>query len=322
MISDHQFNFQSTNNDACFLCGETLSQDASREHVFPKWLQRKYDLWNMRLDLLNKTKIRYSSLLVPCCKKCNNEYLSELESEICKAIYGGYDACVLIPDIQWYLWAGKIFYGILRKEIALSLDQRCPDKGSILPPEVVASYKSLHLFLQGIRHNHVFVDDVPFSVLLCNLHGVGAEFDFRDQIYGYTAAFKMGDVGLIVSFEDGGLSENPFAGYLGEVNSRSLHPVQFYELFARISYHNNRRLTPCKFVSHQTGSEGVINTSMISNYSEFREFDGEELASRINFHLEGWFEPGDVISYAPPDRVGTLLTKQDGRPYLLPLEEW
>ena len=59
--------------DKCFLCGSDLkSENYSVEHIFPKWLQNKFRLWNQELILLNGTAIKYRRLTIPCCKNCNS----------------------------------------------------------------------------------------------------------------------------------------------------------------------------------------------------------------------------------------------------------
>jgi hypothetical protein len=41
-------------HDHCFLCGvELIAGNRTEEHVFPRWMQREYDLWTQRLTLLN-----------------------------------------------------------------------------------------------------------------------------------------------------------------------------------------------------------------------------------------------------------------------------
>ena len=54
--------------DSCFLCGKEC-ETKTAEHIFPKWLQHKYDLWNKKLIVTNDTKIPYRNLTVPCCEK-------------------------------------------------------------------------------------------------------------------------------------------------------------------------------------------------------------------------------------------------------------
>ena len=48
----------------CFLCGKDSAD--SLEHVFPAWLQRRFQLWDQQLNLLNGTPIPYRNLTVPC----------------------------------------------------------------------------------------------------------------------------------------------------------------------------------------------------------------------------------------------------------------
>ena len=73
VIKDRSFG-----RSTCFLCARRLgSKNRSDEHIFPKWLQARFDLWNERLTLINGTTIPYRSLVVPCCKICNNHHLKD-----------------------------------------------------------------------------------------------------------------------------------------------------------------------------------------------------------------------------------------------------
>jgi len=52
--------------DNCFLCGIRLGEKNTEEHIFPKWLQHKFELWDQKLILTNKSKIPYRNLTIPC----------------------------------------------------------------------------------------------------------------------------------------------------------------------------------------------------------------------------------------------------------------
>lgn len=44
MIDFNPFDQMTFTNDRCFLCGELLTDDnRSKEHVYPKWLQNKFN---------------------------------------------------------------------------------------------------------------------------------------------------------------------------------------------------------------------------------------------------------------------------------------
>lgn len=46
--------------ERCFLCGRDFSTiTRTDEHIFPKWLQHRFDLWNESLHLLNGSLITY-----------------------------------------------------------------------------------------------------------------------------------------------------------------------------------------------------------------------------------------------------------------------
>jgi hypothetical protein len=91
---------QSFDDSTCFLCGEHLAKHNSDEHIFSKWIQTKYDLWNKQMELLNGSLIPYRQMKIPCCKQCNNEHLSKVENEITALVNGGYEKAVHSPSHQ------------------------------------------------------------------------------------------------------------------------------------------------------------------------------------------------------------------------------
>src|SRR5262245_43708877 len=74
----------------CFLCGRRLTAgNRSDEDVVPLWIQRKFDLEDQLLHLPNGTAIKYRQLKTPCCRQCNNEHLSRIETQMKQAVEGG-----------------------------------------------------------------------------------------------------------------------------------------------------------------------------------------------------------------------------------------
>lgn len=141
----------------CFLCGKDLKEEYnSIEHVFPKWLLNKFELWDKKLTLLNGSKISYRQLTIPCCKSCNSNHLSALEKTIRENVEKGYSAFYNLDKTKIFQWTGKIFFGILFKELSLLIDQKHKDYSTIMSPKLLEKYKNLHGFLQSIRVPFVF----------------------------------------------------------------------------------------------------------------------------------------------------------------------
>ena len=311
------YGIQQFSESNCFLCGS--SADITAEHVFPKWLQRSYDLWNQRLRLLNGTSIPYKSLCIPCCKKCNSEYLSGIEKSVSNVVARGYEEAVRLETRTWYLWAGKIFYGILRKELSLPADRSNPSKGAIATNSLLKHFSNLHLFIQGVRGKHHFGGEVPYTVLVCNLHGASSHFDFRDDLFQFSMSIRMGEVGVIVTFEDGGLTQETYGKYVAEVGGRKLHPIQFTELYAKVCYQNSLRENSLSYltVSDEEG-KGRATTTIANASTMIREWNQEEFAELLQFHLG----ENVTVDFQPPDLVSTWMVEPDGSIMIRSLDEW
>jgi hypothetical protein len=312
-------------NNGCFLCG-ALNPSISQEHVFPKWLQHRYNLWNQRLILLNDTFIQYRNLRVPCCATCNNEPLSRLEAKISSAVASGYKACVELDPRLWYLWAGKLFYGVLRKELTLPLNRAQPSNGGIVSEAALKSFSNLHRFLQGIRGNHTFLEEPPYSVLVCNVYDLGEQFDysFADSSRYMTLAIRMGEVGVIVAFEDASLTAKSYGRYITEVDGRKLHPLQFDELYAKVTYQVSLINNGIHYVTAEiTDSSSYQQTQVIGN-PYLLEWSQEEFSLVLRAHVSQWFKSNveDTGWFVTPNLVPTWMTDDAGNLLLLPLSSW
>ena len=295
--------------------------------MFPKWLLGRYDLWNARLDLLNGTSITYKQLTIPCCAVCNNTALSSLETRISNAVSGGYESARTLGTPDWYLWAGKLFFGLLRKELTLRRERRNPSAGNIVYEDGLKSYRALHLFLQGIRGRHEFVGDLPYSVLICNVHdiGDGRSYSFRDNLAHMTLSIRMGEIGVIVCFEDCGLTTSSYGRYVRDVDHRKLHPAQFDELYARTSYQTCRIESSVKYVTEFSVDGERVARTTVAGGIYLRDHSNSELSEVLSAQLSRWVKPsadGVVRWFVPPNLVPTILTGEDGSPLLKTLHQW
>jgi hypothetical protein len=52
-------------------------------------MQNDFELWDQPLSLLNRTDIPYRQLEIPCCKECNECWLSPVEDQESQAFRAG-----------------------------------------------------------------------------------------------------------------------------------------------------------------------------------------------------------------------------------------
>jgi hypothetical protein len=306
----------------CFLCGRRLTKsNRSNEHVFPKWLQHRYDLWDQQLTLLNGTHLRYRSLTIPCCRSCNTRHLSPIEDVVEKATRRGPSGVRRLSQRTLFLWIGKIFYGILFKEGLLRADLPNPQSGRLVPRGMLQSFRMHHYFLQGARVPIRFVGFFPASIFVYRLQKHGdrrLQFDFRDHPPALAIAIRMGSIGIVAALQDGGAQKELYGSYLDRFHSYSLHPLQFSELIASFFYKASLfNRTPKYMIMESVTSLNVMQLPLqgFSLKPVFDEWEQGTYAQVLAFHLR---TPTDKI-FEPPDKVMTWLNGPDGQPRFLDL---
>lgn len=313
------FEAMTFDDNRCFLCGcefDGTTHIRSAEHVFPKWLQHKCNLWNQEINLLNKTGLKYRQLTIPCCKKCNNEYLQELENEISQAVENGYEAFKKIDEFRIFQWASKIYYGILYKELFLPLDRSVPHEGNIIDDDLLKNYKMHHVFLQSVRLPFLFQGYKPWSIFIYKTIDYKDErcFTFADSLH-LTLSIRFGEIGLIVVFQDNGIIKETFGEMLAKFEKITLADIQFDEICAIVQYKKfllNR--TPLYITQKNTPIVNVTCMPM-GGLSTKDIFDNWDM-SAFGHVLEGFWSKYDLTyeQIMPvPDNHITYLRDETGK---------
>ena len=296
--------------DFCFLCGVELAPDRNTdEHVIPRWIQDRYDLWDQKLTLLNRTTIFYRQLTIPCCFGCNNEYLGDIERQVQRACDAGREAVLALPRVTLFLWAGKILYGLLYREHLLSANRRAPEEGPIVPAELLEQFMLHHQFLQAARLPFEFFPHVPASIFVYETmtpsdHRTG--FDYWDEMQRLAISIRVGRVGIVACLQDGGAVEQCFGSHYQELAGLALHPMQFAEVTARIFYDLLRFNRVPKFVLMEGNGQVKVMLNPLGGLSGkplFEEGNIEEYA-RVLAHCSRL--PLDSI-HPQPDQVMSWL---------------
>lgn len=251
-------------SSCCFLCGINLTSEVeSVEHIFPKWLQEKFNLWDKKLILSNGTSIPYRSLTIPCCIGCNTVHLSKLESYVKSKCDAGYQEFQNMDRGRLFLWLGKMFYGILYKELFLPNNRKQSKTNTIASVELLESVRSLALFLQQIRERHQFEGFFPASIFVVEtkcLDQLDFQWDFFDDIAGTFIGIRMGTLGVIANLRDAGAIEETRES-LKQFFQIPLHPLQFQELAAHVAYRSLLLSKESRFVSDTDGN--MVTTRLL-----------------------------------------------------------
>ncbi|RON53109.1 hypothetical protein [Pseudomonas frederiksbergensis] len=288
-IRDHDFS-----ETTCFLCGGDVENDLkSREHVFPKWLLHHFDLWDQPITLLNGTKLAYRQLVIPCCLVCNNEYLSNIEQEVQERFSAGAADVASMDRGRLLLWVLKIFYGLLYRELFLSIDRRDPGAGNIVGPEDMEQFQLLHFILQSCRVSMQFSimdSDIPASLFVFDVQEPSSKklkFDYKDDVVNRTLYLRLGKVGILAAF-DMGAQTLPGKEFFSRYQGYPLHPLQFGELGANL-FMKARVLnrTPKVIIgeSPELISFSVLSIAGLSPNPVFGGWEAEDMAEMLMMFL-------------------------------------
>lgn len=312
-------------NNRCFYCGKLFRGAKTLEHVFPLWLQRKFELTSQSLTLLNRTTIPYRSLKVACCKKCNGVHLSKLENRAKSLLFECPIREAKSHLDQLFIWSAKILLAIVYAERLLPFSRRHPRGARILPSELWNSFQMTHFFVQSLTIPMRFTCEdqqqrIPGSIFLFDLktRKGDMDFDFRDDLLTLSVFIRLGNRGII-TVADGGAIDLSIGDIVREESKRKLHPLQFYELGARIFYKATLFNRTPKYIMMKHRDEFEVmqmplaGLSPLPVFNEWKHPDYAQVLSAFTGYPIEELAPGDGT------RVVTWLKDQNGKLMNIPL---
>ncbi len=305
----------------CFLCGCRLGKkNRADEHVIPKWIQKKFRLANQQMHLLNGTTISYRQLTIPCCYTCNNRLLQPIEKKMSAAVEQGAKSVQAMDPQEVFIWLGKMFYGLLYRELFLPWDRSDKTKGEITSKDLLKQYEMHHLFLQSVRVPMRFEGFFPASILIVSTQEPDdprLAWDFRDELRTMCIGCRVGKVGIVGVLQDGGAQEQMFS--LLKLARHKLHPIQFTEVMAQVTYKAMLMNRVPKYVIIDSDPKTVIQTPL-QGFSAKPIFDdwNQEHYAQILCQITG-VPMGSL--FRPPDQVLTWLRNPDGSSKTMPLKK-
>lgn len=327
-ISERALDPKNIVGGSCFLCGGPPSTGKG-EHIFPLWLQHKFDLFDKKLGLLNGSLIPYRQLTIPACEECNNITLSKTEAKISKILDQNPERLKLHQKWEVGRWMAKLFVGILFKEASLLMDRKNPDLGSIVPPEYLDELFHLHLLIQSWRKLSRFEclhSPHPFSLFTYRVDWDAdfSDFDFSTNFSGQSVSIRLGNWGFVF-VADGGLQHH--AAELGpfDLEGEVLHPIQFEEITARIHLKSALRDATHLYFNAETPSNLTCSQVRVVPYTKtkladgsdrvFRDWSDEKLATMLKrYRVRG----ADQLINEAGEACYTRLVDQQGEKILIP----
>tara|TARA_R110001583_G_scaffold104770_1_gene252185 strand:+ start:621 stop:1721 length:1101 start_codon:yes stop_codon:yes gene_type:complete len=305
----------------CFQCAENLNdENISKEHIIPKWILRKFDLFNHSVTLPNGTPYKYKDYVTPCCKNCNGFLSRELEAPLSKTLGNGYDYFKEHIDESLlhrvFFWLATIFTKthIKDQSLRMTLDRR--GGASTIAESMQHDWESFHhtyTMNRALYTNAGYSSYCIGSIFVTRVDSVGAKkkFDYYDLSYAQTAGILIGDIGIIVVFGDAGAVWQELYEPLLSKLSDSVTSIQLRELIARFACCNLHIKNAPKFSTLSSSENPSFPTYISCSLSHpsplFHEYNPKILGGLMD-HLLGDLMEGktDVENYRETLSKGEL----------------
>jgi hypothetical protein len=303
--------------DTCFLCGVNNDGNVefNDEHVIPKWLLRKHNLFNKEIILPNGAKRKYGSdYVVGCCKKCN-EYLGlNIEQRVKAIIDGGFDSVSRALESNdreiVFLWLCLLFFKthLIDSRFRYDLDTRKPEKISDLYD--VEEFHHIHCIIRS--HKMGIRIDPQCVGSLFSLKTIDNGYDYKDLYINHSVMIRSFDVTLFLVINDVGISKSLFRNHLDKI-SGPISSIQALEIFAHISFINDKlKERPLFFTVCSEWCDPIITVELPEEINLI-DFEKEEFGGMFHDILGEYRElfQGSEIAELKEGRR-TLLFNEEG----------
>lgn len=168
-------------------------QPDNEEHVIPRWLQSRYELWTQTLNIPNGTALQYRYAKVPV-RSSDNTKFGEIENRISQGIFR-------LQEV--YLWALKIHIGLLFRDATLKIDRAIPDSPMIWDMrDFAAEVQAFRMIYKVWAEGGTFDPNPLGTVHILDSLSSEPTFDLYHDVWSGTVVVKLGDKLIYVSLWD------------------------------------------------------------------------------------------------------------------------
>ncbi|SEL27233.1 hypothetical protein [Nitrosovibrio tenuis] len=231
--------------NCCFICGASPdSTKFNNEHILPRWLLKRYNLYSRQITLPNLTGYNYGQYVIPCCQNCNALLGRKIEEPLRKLVSEGSAAVneYVRKEGPWliFLWQCLIFLKthLKDKNLPLNRDRR---SGNEMIGEIY-EWKLLHHIHSVARSIYTGAKLSPeilgsFLLIPAKVHEHFEGFDYGDLYITGSSLLQLDDMCFISVLNDANGALCSLDSTLQKING-PLSPLQTREVFARLSYIN------------------------------------------------------------------------------------
>lgn len=329
LFSYERFVDDIVHGDRCFVCGaERGTKVFNDEHIIPRWVLRRFDLFAKSITLPTGEKRTYDRYKVPCCKECNSLLGERLETPVSKLLDGDIDAVRSRLDgggrELLFKWLALLFFKNHLKDVTVALH---PDprrsEGFIGEVHDWSALHHIHAVARSPYTGALLTPGVVGTLEVFEVDdGINADaFDYLTLSFSRVIMVRLGRIGIVAVLDDAELAARAWSHRLEAIDG-PLSVLQLRELAAMFAVANDDLLDRPVFATLKADWALMI-LARVPGRARMADLDPErfgeallftlrDLVARRVIEVDGTSDPEEVAALIRIGRV-RFLTDEEGR---------
>lgn len=315
--------------DCCFVCGAAPgSKPFNDEHIIPRWLLRRYNLFSKSITLPTGERRTYDRYKVPCCQACNSLLGEKVETPVSQLLSGTFEEVSERLRAQGhellFTWLALLFFKNHLKDLSVALD-RNPAKSEGFIGDIYdwAGFHHVHALARSAYSQASLLPGVVGSIHVFEIEdGLHSDaFDYLTFSFAQVVMVRLGRVGIVAVLNDAGAASHAWAHKIALIDG-PISVIQLKEVAAMFAVANDDLIERPEFGT-MVADWAVILFARLPREIELPEFDPEKFGDALLFALRELVAKGviEVDGTRDPDAVAAkirtgrvrFLTDEEGR---------
>jgi hypothetical protein len=315
LFSYQRFVHEIVVGDACFVCGASpRDKPFNDEHIVPRWVLRRYGLFDKKITLPTGERRHYRSYRVPCCVDCNSLLGERLETPVSQLLDGDYADVMRRmdePNLRLlFTWMSLLFFKVHLKDRSIRVH-----KDLRLGPEAIGDF-----YDWGEMHHLHAVARSPFTEASLLPEGVGSlrvyeiageltndGYDYLDFTIDQTVVVRLGRIGVVATLNDSTAAECAWADRLDLIDG-PIAELQLREIGAMFALANRNLVERPVFATLVYDKTSVMIVGRRPPL-RLKEFEPEAFGQALLFAVRNFVEARavSVDGTRDPEKVAAAI---------------
>ena len=316
LMSCQRFVDEIVMGDACFVCGASpRDKPFNDEHIIPRWILRRFGLFDKEITLPSGERRHYRGYRVPCCIDCNSLLGDTVETPVSQLLDGDFaDVARRLDEPALRLlftWVSLLFFKVHLKDRSVRLH-----KDPRLGLEVIGD-----AYDWGDMHHLHAVARAPYTKASLLSEAIGSlqafemtgeltndGWDYLDFTFDQTVIVRVGRIGIVATLNDSTAAESAWSDRLDVIDG-PISELQLREIGAMFAL-ANRDLIERPVFSTLVYDKTIVMIAGQRPSLRLKDFEPEAFGHALLFAVRNYVDAKAIMvdGTRDPEKVAAAIT--------------